>query len=109
MLSVSLQGNSYLHDLMRGMGNRERAKKGVHNALEEGIKGIIFSAVGKSLLPQLPLFADSLFNEFQGIERLTLIQLIRVADDIFDQSAMYIVKFESKLVQNAHVLKLVKI
>jgi len=85
-LSVSLQGPKALHDRMRGKGSHDRAGKGIETALRAGLKIRIFTTVFKSLLHEIPRFAEDLFQSFPGIEQMTLIQLIRVGNDEFDLS-----------------------
>lgn len=85
-ISVSLQGPRRHHDLIRGKGSYDRARKGIDNALDASLPVHIFTTVGKSMIPDLPRFAESLFATFPGIEQLTFIQLIRVPEDIFDLS-----------------------
>jgi MoaA/NifB/PqqE/SkfB family radical SAM enzyme len=85
-VSVSLQGPRRRHDFIRGNGSYDRALKGIDNALNAGIPVHIFTTVGRSLLSDLPRFAEGLFTTHPGIERLTFIQLIRVPDDVFDLS-----------------------
>jgi len=84
--SVSLQGPEEFHDSIRGKGSWKKAVRGIDNALVFNIPLNIFTSVGKSLLPILPVFADNVFNRFPDIKYLTLIQLIRVADDSLDLS-----------------------
>ncbi len=85
-LSVSLQGARRHHDRMRGKGSYDRALKGIENALNAGLHVHIFTTVGRSIIPNLPRFAEKLFVTFPGIEQLTFIQLIRVPEDVFDLS-----------------------
>lgn len=85
-VSVSLQGPRRLHDCMRGRGSYDRALKGIANAMSAGLPVHIFTTVGRSLIQDLPRFAERLFVTLPGIEQLTLIQLIRVPEDIFDLS-----------------------
>jgi len=54
--------------------------------MSAGLPICIFTAVGKSLIPDLPRFSERLFIAFPGIEQLTFIQLIRVPEDVFDLS-----------------------
>jgi len=84
--SVSLHGPRFLHDRFRGTGSYKRAVKGIEAALSAGVDTHIFNTVTRSLLPDLPRFADGLFQSFPGIKQLTFIQLIRVPDDWFDLS-----------------------
>jgi len=80
-LSVSLQGPEALHDGMRGTGSYRKASRGITRALAAGLKLTIFTAIGKTLLAQLPVFAADVNGKFHGIERLTLIQMLRVQGD----------------------------
>ena len=85
-ISVSLQGPRRRHDCIRGKGSYDRAWKGIENALNAGLPIHIFTTVGKSMIPDLPRFAEKLFVTLPGIEQLTFIQLIRVPKDVFDLS-----------------------
>jgi MoaA/NifB/PqqE/SkfB family radical SAM enzyme len=85
-ISVSLQGPKRLHDRIRGKGSYDRALKGVDNAMSAGLPVYIFTAVGRSLIPDLPRFAEEIFIACPDIKQLTLIQLIRVPGDVFDLS-----------------------
>jgi MoaA/NifB/PqqE/SkfB family radical SAM enzyme len=85
-VSVSLQGPRRLHDYIRGKGSYDLALKGIDNALNAGLPVHIFTTVSRSLIPDLPRFAERLFVTLPGIEQLTLIQLIRVPEDVFDLS-----------------------
>ena len=85
-ISVSLQGPRRHHDLIRGKGLYDRAWKGIDKALDASLPVHIFTTVGKSMIPDLPRFAERLFGTYPGIEQLTFIQLIRVPEDIFDLS-----------------------
>jgi MoaA/NifB/PqqE/SkfB family radical SAM enzyme len=85
-LSVSLQGPKRLHDRVRGKGSYDRALRGIDQALNAGVPVHLFTPIGRSLLPDLPQFADDLFNSLPRIEQLTLIQFIRVPSDAFDLS-----------------------
>jgi MoaA/NifB/PqqE/SkfB family radical SAM enzyme len=85
-VSVSLQGPRRRHDCVRGKGSYDRTRKGIDNALEAGLLVHIFTTVGRSMIPDLPHFAEKLFVTSSGIERLTFIQLIRVPEDVFDLS-----------------------
>jgi len=85
-VSVSLQGPEALHDSMRGPGSYHQTRSNISRALNAGIKVTIFTAIGKTLLARLPSFAVDLNREMIGIERLTLIQMIRVRGDLFDLS-----------------------
>ena len=71
---------------IRGKGSYDRALKGIDNALNAGLPVHIFTTVGRSLIPDLPRFAEGLFGAYPDIEQLTFIQLIRVPEDVFDLS-----------------------
>jgi MoaA/NifB/PqqE/SkfB family radical SAM enzyme len=86
IISVSLHGDERVHDCMCGSGSYGRTTRGLRNAIEGGIKTVVFSTIGKSLLGELPGFVNRIFGEY-SIELLTLIQMIRVKDDIFDLSS----------------------
>jgi len=85
-VSVSLQGPRQLHDSIRGTGSYDRALKGIDSAMSAGLPVYIFTTVGRSLLPDLPRFAEEIFRDFPAIRQLTCIQLIRVPEDVFDLS-----------------------
>jgi len=85
-LSISLQGPEELHDRVRG-GSFGAARAGLERALAAGIGVCVFTAAGKSLLPELPRFAEFIFTEYPAVTELTLIQLVRVHDDALDLSA----------------------
>ena len=85
-ISVSLQGPRRLHDRVRGKGSYDRALKGIDNAMSAGLPVCIFTTVGRSLLQELPRFAEGIFLNFPDTRQLTLIQLIRVPGDVFDLS-----------------------
>jgi MoaA/NifB/PqqE/SkfB family radical SAM enzyme len=85
-LSVSLQGPRDLHDRIRGEGSWNMAVKGISLALAAGLNLEVFTSAGRSLLPELPRFAEWLYGEFPGIQFLKLIQLIRVTGDEMDLS-----------------------
>jgi MoaA/NifB/PqqE/SkfB family radical SAM enzyme len=85
-ISISLQGPKRFHDRIRGKGSYDRALKGIKQAIDAGLAVHIFTPVGRSLIPELPRFAEKLFVNLPGIKQLTLIQLIRVPEDIFDLS-----------------------
>jgi MoaA/NifB/PqqE/SkfB family radical SAM enzyme len=86
IVSISLQGPRRFHDRVRGKGSYNRAMKGVGKAIDAGLAVHVFTPVSRSLIPELPRFAENLFVSFPGIKQLTLIQLIRVPDDVFDLS-----------------------
>ena len=98
--SVSLEGPESLHDRIRGQGSYRRAVLGIEKALDAGIDLCIFTTVSKSLLPILPHFIDDLYERFPDINLFSLIQLIRVRDDVFDLS--------NELLDPADFLKLVR-
>jgi MoaA/NifB/PqqE/SkfB family radical SAM enzyme len=85
-ISVSLQGPRRRHDFIRGKGSYDRALKGINHAMNAGLPIHIFTTIGRSLIPDLPRFAEKLFIALPGIKQLTLIQLIRVPTDRFDLS-----------------------
>lgn len=85
-ISVSLQGPRRLHDCIRGKGSYDHALTGIDNAMSAGLPVQIFTTVSRSLLPDLPRFAEKLFIALPDIKRLTFIQLIRVPGDVFDLS-----------------------
>jgi len=86
MLSLSLQGPREIHERVRGEGSFDKACNGLYNALEAGVKTSVYTTVGKGIMPQLSRFTEWLFNVFSRIERLILIQLVRVHDDALDLS-----------------------
>lgn len=100
LISVSLEGPESFHDRVRGQYSYRRAVLGIEKALDAGIDLIIFSTVSKSLLPVLPYFVDDLYERFPDINLFSLIQLIRVRDDVFDLS--------NELLDPADFLKLVR-
>ena len=85
-VSVSLQGPRRLHDRVRGKGSYDLALRGIRRAMNAGLPVHIFTTVGRSLLPDLPPFADDLSVTLPDVKQLTLIQIIRVKDDAFDLS-----------------------
>ena len=85
-ISVSIQGPRRLHDSVRGKGSYDRATKGIQNAVNADLPVYVFTTVGRSLIPDLPHFAEGLFAAFPDIKRLSFIQLIRVPEDVFDLS-----------------------
>ncbi len=85
-ISVSLEGPESLHDRVRGNGSYRQTERGIENALAAGIDLCIFTTVSKSLLPSLPRFIDDSYEKFPEISSFSLIQLIRVKDDVFDLS-----------------------
>jgi MoaA/NifB/PqqE/SkfB family radical SAM enzyme len=85
-LSISIQGPEEHHDRVRS-GSFRAAIAGLEQALTAGIGVYVFTSVGKSLVPELPRFAEFLFDNYTAIKELTLIQLVRVHNDAFDLSA----------------------
>jgi MoaA/NifB/PqqE/SkfB family radical SAM enzyme len=85
-ISVSLEGPEELHDRFRGAGSYRQAIQGIEKALDAGINLFIFTTVCKSLIPNLPDFADKLYKQFKAINYLILIQLINVKNEISDLS-----------------------
>ena len=49
---------------IRGKGSYDRALKGIDNALNAGLPVHIFTTVGRSLIPDLPRFAEQAFRNF---------------------------------------------
>ena len=85
-ISVSLEGPEALHDRIRGKGSYKRIMESVDKLLNGNIDLFIFTTVRKSLLPDLPFFAEDLYKHFPDIKYLVFIQLIRVTDDVYDLS-----------------------
>lgn len=106
-LSISIQGPEGLHDRIRGEDSYRKAIAGLEEALGCGLAVSVFSSTGRSLLAGLPRFAESLFSGFPGIDRLTLIQLIRVPGDALDLSGELLTPGEFvSLVRTAALLNL---
>jgi MoaA/NifB/PqqE/SkfB family radical SAM enzyme len=82
-ISVSLEGTESIHDRLRGEASFRRTVQGIERALGAAIDLSVFSTACKSLLPELPHFADDLYKKFPGIKYLTLIQLIPITDGVF--------------------------
>jgi MoaA/NifB/PqqE/SkfB family radical SAM enzyme len=82
-ISVSLDGPEALHDRIRGKGSHIRTMRGIEKALNAGGDLTIFTTVTKSLLPELPHFADDLYKKFPSINYLILIQLIKMTNVAF--------------------------
>lgn len=76
--SVSLQGPQALHDAVRGAGTYRQAARGIACALAQGLPTSVFTVVGKALLARLTCFAAAVNEQFPSLERVTLIQLIRI-------------------------------
>jgi len=68
---------------MRGEGSYRRTIQGIEKALDAGIGLTIFTTATKSLLPELPDFANDLYRKFPSIQCLIIIQLIRMTDGLF--------------------------
>ncbi len=85
-ISISLQGPKRFHDRIRGRGSYDRALKGIRQAIDAGLAVHVFTAVGRSLIPEMARFAEKLFINLPDIKQLSLIQLIRVPEDMFDLS-----------------------
>jgi len=86
-LSVSLEGPEALHDRIRGTGAHRRTTRGISRALGAGLALSIFTSVGKPLLAQLPAFVKEVYEAYDGIAQLTLIQLIRPGHGVWDLAA----------------------
>ncbi len=82
-ISVSLEGTEELHAQLRGQGSYRHALNGIEKIHDAGMDLIIFTIARKALLPELPHFADDLYNKFPDIKYLALIQLINVENDRF--------------------------
>jgi MoaA/NifB/PqqE/SkfB family radical SAM enzyme len=82
-ISVSLEGTEALHDYLRKASYYRQTVQGIESALDAGIDLSIFTTACKSLLPELPHFADDLYKRFVNIKWLTLVQLIPVTDGVF--------------------------
>jgi len=85
-ISISLDGSEDLHDRIRGKGSYKRAMRGIEIALTGGNDLTIFTAVTKSLLPELPRFVDDLYKAFPTIDGIILIQLIHITNGAFPLS-----------------------
>ena len=99
-ISVSIEGPESLHDRVRGQGSWQRSVKGIQRALDADLDTVIFTTVGKTLLGELPCYTDELYTKFPEIRCLSLIQIIRVCNDMFDLS--------SELLEPDAFLKLVR-
>ncbi len=85
-LSISLLGFQEINDSFRGDGTFVKATRGIEIALNYTIPVYLFSVVGKSHLAHLPHFVKWTYQQFPGIQDITLIQLIRVLGDVVDVS-----------------------
>lgn len=83
-LSVSLNGPEKIHDAVRGEGTYRKALAGLRTALDHELHTLVFTVIGRELLPDLPGFARSLYTKFPDIAGLALIPLHRVTDDYYD-------------------------
>jgi MoaA/NifB/PqqE/SkfB family radical SAM enzyme len=83
LISVSLEGSEALHDRLRGKGSYRKAVQGIKKALDAGVGLFIFTTACKSLLPELPHYADDLYKRYPAIKGLTLIPLISPTDGAF--------------------------
>ena len=100
LVSVSLEGTEELHHRLRADGLFRPTLAGIETALDAGISLSIFSTACKSVLPELPAFAEKLFHTFPGISDLTLIQLVPVSG--IDPS------LSEELLQPPDLLRLIK-
>jgi MoaA/NifB/PqqE/SkfB family radical SAM enzyme len=83
VISVSLDGPEKFHNRLRGQGAYHRAVRGIENALNASITPIVFTTAYKCLLPELPNFAENLFEKFPKIKYLSLIPLIKATNNGF--------------------------
>ena len=83
LISVSLEGTEAFHDHLRGEGSYRKASQGIEKALSSGVGTHVFALATRSLLANLPYFADETYKKFPSIRCLTLIPLARVQDNIF--------------------------
>ena len=79
-VSVSLEGSEALHDRLRGVGSFNRAVRGIEAALDAGVGIYVFAMATKSLLADLPHFADRIYKKFPATKRLSLIPLVNAND-----------------------------
>jgi len=75
-VTISLEGTALLHERFRGTRSHKQVLTGLENAIAAGLDVIVFTTAAKSLLPELPEFADFLVSRFPGIKYLTLIRLV---------------------------------
>ena len=85
-LSVSLEASQSIHDLWRGKDSYRKTLQGIEKGLEAGIKIYIFTTAPKPMLAELPNAAVKIYKRFPRIQRLILIQIIRVKHDTVDLS-----------------------
>ena len=87
MLSVSLQGSEKNHDSIRGAGSYVRTIRGIKTRRGSRYRSShLHRGREKRSLPNSFATTDSLYKIFPGIHHLSLIQLIRVTNDVFDLS-----------------------
>jgi MoaA/NifB/PqqE/SkfB family radical SAM enzyme len=97
---VSLEGTEAFHDRLRGEGSYKRASQGIKKALSAGVGLYVFVLATRSLVPNLPYFADETYKKFPRIRYLTLIPLTRVQDNI--------VSLQRELLAPEYFLRLVR-
>ena len=78
-LSISLEASERLHNRFRGAASYRKVVKGLQIALAAELDVIIFTLACKSVLPDLPTFADELFGRFPRIKYLALNRLRKPA------------------------------
>jgi MoaA/NifB/PqqE/SkfB family radical SAM enzyme len=100
LISVSLEGTEAFHDYLRGEGSHRRTSQGIEKALSAGVGLHVFSLATRSLISNLPYFADETYKKFPSIRCLTLIPLARVQDNI--------VSLRKELLDPEYFLRLVR-
>ena len=80
-ISVSLEGSESLHNRLRGKGSFNSAVQGIEAALNAGLRVYVFAMATKSLLANLPQFANVIYGKFPTIKKLTLIPLVNVKNN----------------------------
>jgi len=83
---VSLEGSAALHEFLRVGSTYGLVVQGVERVLSAGLNLSIFTTACRSLLPELPRFAEDLFKNYPDIDHLTLIQLVPVKNGSFELS-----------------------
>ncbi|MCP4130213.1 MAG: radical SAM protein [bacterium] len=83
ILTCSINGPQNIHESIRGTGAYEKACAGIDTALQHELNVDIYTTVGKDLLPQIPVFVESLFKRFPNIKNHFIIQLRRVENDFY--------------------------
>ena len=83
IISISLEGPEAHHNRLRGEGSYEKARSAIDDLLKQDIELSIFTIARKNLVKELPHFVNNLYQDFPGINHLTLIQLINVTSDYF--------------------------